>query len=73
LPPLILSLSASVSGTALPPILANQNHASAGELRDGILTVQLEIAKGDWHPEANDGVALSIYYAFGESGIHLDV
>jgi hypothetical protein len=65
--PLILSLSASVSGTALPPILANQNHASAGELRDGILTVQLEIAGGDWHPEANDGVALSVY-AFGESG-----
>jgi manganese oxidase len=32
-----------------------------------VLTVQLEIAKGEWHPEADDGMALSVY-AFGESG-----
>lgn len=67
LPFLILSLSALVCGLALPPIVANQNHASAGELRDGILTVKLEIAKGDWYPEADNGRALSVY-AFGESG-----
>ena len=64
---LVLSLSAFVSGAALPPIAANQNHASAGELREGILTVKLEIGKGDWYPEADNGVALSVY-AFGESG-----
>jgi hypothetical protein len=29
-----------------------------------VLTVQLEIAKGEWHPEADDGMALSVY-AFG--------
>ena len=65
--PLILFVSASVSGAALPLVLANPNHTSAGELRDGVLTVQLEIAKGQWHPEAKDGVALSVY-AFAESG-----
>ncbi len=64
---LILSLPTFVFGAALPPVLANPNHASAGELRDGTLTVQLEIAKGAWHPEADDGVAVSVY-AFGESG-----
>lgn len=64
---LILALDASVSGESLPPIIANQNHASAGTLRDGVLTVHLEIAKGEWHPEAEDGIALSVY-AFGESG-----
>jgi FtsP/CotA-like multicopper oxidase with cupredoxin domain len=64
---LILALTASVSGESLPPIIANQNHASAGTLRDGVLTVHLEIAKGEWHPEAEDGIALSVY-AFGESG-----
>src|SRR5713101_6299753 len=52
---------------SLPPIEANQNRAPAGVFRDGVLTVQLEIAKGEWHPEADDGMALSVY-AFGEAG-----
>ena len=52
---------------SLPPIEANQNHTPAGILRDGVLSVQLEIAKGEWHPEADDGIALSVY-AFGEPG-----
>ncbi len=64
---LVLSLPVFAYGAALPPILANQNHANAGELRDGILTVQFEIGKGDWYPEADNGVALSVY-AFGERG-----
>jgi FtsP/CotA-like multicopper oxidase with cupredoxin domain len=63
----LLLVAISASGEALPPILANQNHMPAGTLHDGILTVHLEIAKGVWHPEAEDGVALSLY-AFGESG-----
>jgi FtsP/CotA-like multicopper oxidase with cupredoxin domain len=49
------------------PIEINQNHAPAGVLRAGVLTIQLEIAKGEWHPEADDGIALSVY-AFGEVG-----
>ena len=63
----LIALSVFGSGQSLPPIVANQNHASAGALRDGILTVHLEIAKGEWRPEAEDGIALSIY-AFGETG-----
>jgi FtsP/CotA-like multicopper oxidase with cupredoxin domain len=55
------------SREVIEKILANQNHVPAGTLRDGVLTVHLEIAKGVWHPEADDGVALSLY-AFGESG-----
>lgn len=51
----------------LPPILANQNQAPAGHLRDGVLTLQLEIARGLWHPEADDGMAVTVY-AFGETG-----
>jgi FtsP/CotA-like multicopper oxidase with cupredoxin domain len=64
---LLLLLPISASSESLPPILANQNHAPAGTLRDGVLTVHLEIAKGAWHPEADDGMALYLY-AFGESG-----
>jgi hypothetical protein len=45
---------------SLPPIIANPNHIAAGVLRDGVLTLQLEIAKREWHPEADDGMALSV-------------
>ena len=55
------------SAISSAPITVNNNHASAGVLRDGVLSVQLEIAKGDWRPEADDGIALSVY-AFGETG-----
>jgi FtsP/CotA-like multicopper oxidase with cupredoxin domain len=51
--------------TSLPPIIANQNHAPAGVLRGGVLSLQLEIAKGEWRPEADGGIALSVY-AFAE-------
>jgi FtsP/CotA-like multicopper oxidase with cupredoxin domain len=65
--PLLLLVAISVSSESLPPILANQNHVPAGTLRDGVLRIHFEIAKGVWHPEAENGVALSLY-AFGESG-----
>ncbi len=64
---LLLLVAISASSESLPPITANQNHVPAGNLRSGILTIHLEIAKGVWHPEAADGVAL-VVYAFGESG-----
>jgi FtsP/CotA-like multicopper oxidase with cupredoxin domain len=56
-----------LSAESLAPIEANQNHTPAGILRDGVLTVRLEMAKGEWHPEADDGIALLVY-AFGEAG-----
>ena len=59
--------SLELRGHSLPPIDANQNHAPAGVLRDGVLTVDLQIAKGEWRPESDDGMALSVY-AFGEGG-----
>jgi FtsP/CotA-like multicopper oxidase with cupredoxin domain len=55
------------SADALPTIVPNQNHSPAGVLRDGVLTVGMEIAKGEWYPEADNGMALSVY-AFGEAG-----
>jgi FtsP/CotA-like multicopper oxidase with cupredoxin domain len=36
-------------------------------LRDGVLTIHLEIARGLWHPEDENGVALAVY-SFGETG-----
>jgi manganese oxidase len=63
----ILVFLLSPAAGAQVPIVANPNHTPAGVLRNGVLTVQLEIAKGDWHPEADDGMSLSVY-AFGEVG-----
>jgi FtsP/CotA-like multicopper oxidase with cupredoxin domain len=52
---------------SLPLIRTNQNHHPAGELRNGALTLQLEIGKGIWHPESEDGPGLPMY-AFGQTG-----
>jgi hypothetical protein len=57
----------ALAADSLPAIAANENHVPAGTLHDGVLTVQLEIAKGEWHPESDDGITLSVY-AFGEAG-----
>src|SRR5579884_627702 len=57
----------SLASESLPLIQANENHTPAGVLRDGVFTIQLEIARGEWHPEADNGMALSVY-AFGETG-----
>jgi FtsP/CotA-like multicopper oxidase with cupredoxin domain len=64
--PVVIGIVSSSAGQ-LPRIETNQNHTAAGVLRDGVLTIRLEIAKGEWHPEADDGMALSVY-AFGEAG-----
>lgn len=57
----------AMAANPLPPVLANQNHIPAGSLHGGVLSLQLEIAKGEWHPEAENGMALAVY-AFGEKG-----
>jgi FtsP/CotA-like multicopper oxidase with cupredoxin domain len=51
-----------------PELLAtNDNRTSAGTLRDGVLTVRLEIRAGEWHPDgdAQPGIVVR---AFAESG-----
>jgi manganese oxidase len=57
--------ASAVSGESLRPIKANSNHTPAGVFRDGVLSIELEIATGEWHPEADDGMALAVY-AFGQ-------
>src|SRR5215813_6066307 len=62
----------SLTAQTLPPISANDNRAPAGELRDGVLTLKLEVRKGNWHPEREDGETIPVY-AFGETGKSLQV
>jgi len=63
----VVLCASALLGQSLPPIEINQNHSAAGVLHDGVLTLQLEIAKGKWHPEADGGMAIAVY-AFGETG-----
>ena len=67
---LTIAILASVfvcAGDRLPTIVANDNRSPAGELRDGILTISLELGEGQWHPESEEGQALTVY-AIGEAG-----
>ncbi len=57
----------AIPTASLPVIEVNQNHVPAGTMRNGVLAIQLEVGMGNWHPEADDGMALSVY-AFGEVG-----
>ena len=59
--------ASAVRCESLRPIKVNPNHTPSGALRDGVLRIELEIARGEWHPEAEDGLALAVY-AFGEVG-----
>ncbi|MEZ5399446.1 MAG: multicopper oxidase domain-containing protein [Bryobacteraceae bacterium] len=71
---LLLALTAvATSLPAQPPsIHANDNRKAAGVVSDGVLMLSLELRKGLWHPEAEDGEAIPSY-AFAEAGKPLQV
>ncbi|MBI1358412.1 MAG: multicopper oxidase domain-containing protein [Acidobacteria bacterium] len=56
----------------LPPIEANDNRVPAGRLQDGVLHLELELRKGVWRPESEDGESIPTY-AFAEAGKALQV
>jgi manganese oxidase len=59
--------------TLLPDrILTHDNLAPAGELRDGVLELQLEARSGHWYPEAEDGPWIGVQ-AFAEGGGPLQI
>src|SRR5258708_990466 len=53
-------------------ISTNDNRKPAGELRDGVLTVHLELGEGQWHPGSEEGESVQVY-AFGETGKPLQI
>ena len=48
-------------------IFTNDNKRSAGILKDGILTIELEAREGMWFPETHEGEPIRVY-AFAEKG-----
>lgn len=69
---LFLAAATGLVAQPLPNIVANDNRRPAGVLRDGVLKLELELRKGNWHPEAEDGEAIPSY-AFAEAGKPLQV
>jgi FtsP/CotA-like multicopper oxidase with cupredoxin domain len=63
----VLLIPAAMAAETLPPIQTHDNRNPSGQLRDGVLSIRLEIGRGLWHPEAENGAALAIN-AFGETG-----
>src|SRR5260370_24601139 len=51
----------------LPRIATHNNTVPAGVFRNGVLNLNLEIVKGEWYPEAEDGPHCAVY-AFAAAG-----
>jgi len=51
----------------VPTVQANDNRLAAGDLKRGVLTLQLEIIEATWYPEQEGGPNLAVY-AFAEKG-----
>jgi hypothetical protein len=62
-----LACASDASPSAHPVAQANDNRLAAGELKRGVLTVQLEMVEATWYPEQEGGPSLSVY-AFAEKG-----
>lgn len=66
---LLLVYTASVAADApdLPVVAANDNRTSAGELKNGKLTLRLELRRARWYPDRDTGPSIALH-AFGEAG-----
>lgn len=57
----------AASDSSLPVVVANDNRTPAGEIKDGVLRVRLELKQGRWYP-GNEGGVYRDVYAFAEEG-----
>jgi len=65
---LCTAASASVADdSSLPVVIANDNRTPAGQLRNGVLNLHLELRQGRWYPEDEQGVYRDVY-TFAEEG-----
>jgi hypothetical protein len=52
---------------SLPQVVANDNRTPAGELKNGVLELRLELRAATWYPDDEGGGHRDIY-AFAEAG-----
>ena len=63
---------AAAKAAGAEKIVANQNRVAAGKLENGVLDVKLELRRGAWRAEAEDGPQLFVQ-AFGEVGHAMEI
>jgi FtsP/CotA-like multicopper oxidase with cupredoxin domain len=63
----MLLMGSPVRFTALEPIVINDNRNPAGTLRDGVLTIHLDVRAGDWRVDGDGKPGLEVL-AFAEQG-----
>jgi FtsP/CotA-like multicopper oxidase with cupredoxin domain len=65
---LLGALVSTPAPRASPPRVAvNDNRTPAGTLRNGVLTLRLEVREGEWHPDRDTDPGL-VVHAFAEAG-----
>jgi FtsP/CotA-like multicopper oxidase with cupredoxin domain len=52
----------------LPKIVTHDNLKSGGQLKDGVLTIHLEVKEGAWHPDGDDAPGLAALGIAEEGG-----
>jgi FtsP/CotA-like multicopper oxidase with cupredoxin domain len=65
-------LSGRAAALDIPEIQVNDNRLPHGQLKDGVLTIDLEARLGLWYPEDRDGPSLQVQ-AFAEAGHSLEI
>ena len=63
----LASIANGADGNLALVALANDNRTPAGELKNGVLTLQLEIVEATWYPMQEGAQSLKVY-AFAERG-----
>lgn len=69
---LVAGCAGARAGAGLPSIKSHDNRVAAGTFTDDVLTLDLEVARGLWHPDADDGPAIEML-AFREAGGELQI
>ena len=69
---LFIAVPSAAEQLPLPVIVANDNRTPAGNLKDVILNLRLELRQARWYAEAADGVYEDVY-AFAEQGRPLQI
>ena len=66
---LLVSTSPAVQAEnpALPLVMANDNRTASGQLKNGVLKLELELNQGRWYPEDEAGQYREVF-AFAEKG-----
>jgi manganese oxidase len=57
---ILLTVSASSAAAQLPRLGVNDNRKPAGVIENGVMTLELEIVRGIWHPDADDAPGIAV-------------